>query len=48
MKRRLHSERSPLNPEKIAVMGNSMGGFTAGGVFSHNKYVKTLIVLKKK
>lgn len=32
------------NPEKIAVMGNSMGGFTAGGIFSHNKNVKTLIV----
>lgn len=32
------------DPEKIAVMGNSMGGFTAGGVFTHNKYVKTSIV----
>lgn len=32
------------NSEKIAVMGNSMGGFTAGGILSHNKYVKTLIV----
>ncbi|HCX61903.1 YqiA/YcfP family alpha/beta fold hydrolase [Sedimentibacter sp.] len=31
--------------KKIAVMGNSMGGFTAGGIFTHNEYVKTLIVL---
>jgi hypothetical protein len=31
--------------ERIAVMGNSMGGFTAGGIFTHNEHVKTLIVL---
>lgn len=29
--------------EKIAVMGNSMGGFTAAGIFTWNKNVKTLI-----
>lgn len=31
--------------ERIAVMGNSMGGFTAGGIFTHNKNIKALIVL---
>ncbi|WP_313341023.1 YqiA/YcfP family alpha/beta fold hydrolase [Sedimentibacter sp.] len=30
--------------KRIAVMGNSMGGFTAGGIFTHNKNVKTLVV----
>lgn len=33
------------NSERIAVMGNSMGGFTAGGIFTHNEQIKTLIVL---
>lgn len=32
------------DPKRIAVMGNSMGGFTAGGIFTHNKDVKTLVV----
>ena len=32
------------DPERIAVMGNSMGGFTAVGIFTHNKDIKTLIV----
>jgi dienelactone hydrolase len=32
------------DPEKIAVAGNSMGGFTAGGVFTHNENIKALIV----
>jgi dienelactone hydrolase len=30
--------------KRIAVMGNSMGGFTAGGIFTQNEDVKTLIV----
>ena len=32
------------DPNRIAVMGNSMGGFTSGGIFTHNKNVKALIV----
>lgn len=30
--------------DRIAVMGNSMGGFTAGGIFAQNEDVKTLVV----
>ena len=30
--------------KRIAVMGNSMGGFTAGGIFANNKDIKVLIV----
>lgn len=33
------------DPKRIALMGNSMGGFTAGGIFTHNKDIKALIVL---
>lgn len=33
------------DPEKIAVMGHSMGGFTAAGVFTHNQNIKSLAVL---
>jgi len=33
------------DPKRIAVMGNSMGGFTSGGIFTHNKDIKALIVL---
>ena len=32
------------NPKRIAVMGNSMGGFTSAGIFAQNIDVKTLIV----
>ena len=32
------------DPERIAVMGNSMGGFTCGGIFTQNKDIKALIV----
>lgn len=32
------------DPKRIAVMGNSMGGFTAGGVFTHNEKIKNLVV----
>jgi dipeptidyl aminopeptidase/acylaminoacyl peptidase len=31
-------------PDRIAVMGNSMGGFTAAGIFTHNKNIKALTV----
>ncbi|WP_352419481.1 alpha/beta fold hydrolase [Proteiniborus sp.] len=33
------------DPNRIGVMGNSMGGFTAAGVFTHNPKLKSLIVL---
>ena len=33
------------NPENIAVMGHSMGGFTSAGVFTHNKNIKTSVIL---
>lgn len=33
------------DPKRIAVTGNSMGGFTAGGIFTHNEDVKTIVVL---
>lgn len=32
------------DPKRIAVMGNSMGGFTSSGIFTHNKDVKALVV----
>ena len=32
------------DPNRIAVMGNSMGGFTSSGIFTHKKDVKALIV----
>lgn len=33
------------HPERIGVMGHSMGGITAAGVFTHNPRLKTLVVL---
>lgn len=38
-------EKYGVNKDKIGVIGNSMGGITAGGVYSRNKYIKALIVL---
>ena len=32
------------DPMRIGVMGNSMGGFTAAGVFAHNSKIKALVV----
>lgn len=32
------------DPDRIAIMGNSMGGFSAAGIFTSNKNIKTLIV----
>lgn len=33
------------DPSKIGVIGHSMGGFTAAGVFTHNKHIKTAVIL---
>lgn len=33
------------DPNRLGVIGNSMGGFTAVGVFTHNPRIKTLVVL---
>lgn len=32
------------DPDRIAVMGSSMGGFTAAGIFTHNKAISNLVV----
>ena len=32
------------DPNRIGVIGNSMGGFTAAGVFTHNPNIKALVV----
>lgn len=37
------AERLEINLKKIAVMGNSMGGFIASGVFAANQEIKCLI-----
>lgn len=41
-------ERLILNhngdPGRMGVIGNSMGGFTAAGVFTHNPSIKALVV----
>ena len=34
-----------MDPDNIAVMGHSMGGLTAAGVFTHDKRIKTSIIL---
>ena len=33
------------NPNSIGIIGHSMGGFTAAGIFTHNPKVKTSVVL---
>lgn len=33
------------DPDRIGLIGNSMGGFTASGIFSKNKNIKSVIVL---
>lgn len=33
------------DPNRIGVIGNSMGGITAAGVFTHNPNIKALVVL---
>ncbi|MCF6461216.1 alpha/beta hydrolase family protein [Clostridium sp. Cult3] len=32
------------DPNRVGVIGNSMGGFTAAGVFTHNPSIKALVV----
>ena len=34
-----------MDPDNIAVMGHSMGGFTAAGAFTHDERIKTSIIL---
>ena len=36
--------RYGADPDRIGIMGNSMGGFTAAGVFTHNPNIKSLVV----
>lgn len=38
-------KRYGINKEKIGVIGNSMGGITAGGIYADNDYIKALVVL---
>jgi len=38
-------ERYDADPNRIGVIGNSMGGITAAGVFTHNPKIKALVVL---
>ncbi len=38
------ADKYNADPKRIAVMGNSMGGFTSAGIFAHNKDVKALVV----
>ncbi|MDR7871113.1 MAG: alpha/beta fold hydrolase [Tissierellaceae bacterium] len=33
------------DPDRIGLIGHSMGGFTAAGVFTYNNHVKTSVVL---
>lgn len=33
------------DPNKLGVVGNSMGGITAAGIFAHNTNIKALVVL---
>lgn len=37
-------ENYNADPNRIAVMGHSMGGFTAAGVFTHNPLINALVV----
>ena len=39
------TSRYDSDPDNIAVMGHSMGGFTSAGVFTHNKNIKTSVIL---
>ncbi len=33
------------DPDRIGIIGNSMGGFTSAGIFSKNKNIKAVVVL---
>ena len=37
-------DRYDADPNRIGVVGNSMGGFTAAGVFTHNPNIGALVV----
>ncbi|HCJ57858.1 alpha/beta fold hydrolase [Lutispora sp.] len=37
------AEKLEINPDRLAVIGSSMGGFIAGGVFASNPEIKCLI-----
>lgn len=34
-----------INRDKLGVIGNSMGGITAAGIYTQNEYIKALVVL---
>lgn len=38
-------EHYNADADRFGVTGHSMGGFTAAGVFTHNKHIKTVVVL---
>lgn len=38
-------ESLSADPDRIGLIGHSMGGFTAAGAFTHNKDIKTAVVL---
>lgn len=38
-------ERYGIDKEKIGLIGNSMGGITAGGIYTYNDYIKSLVVM---
>ncbi len=33
------------DPDRIGVIGHSMGGFSAAGVFTYNEFIKTAVIL---
>lgn len=38
-------DKYDTDPNNIAVTGHSMGGFTSAGIFTHNKNVRTSVIL---
>lgn len=38
-------EKYGVNKDNIGLIGNSMGGITASGIYTHNNYIKALVVL---
>lgn len=34
-----------VDPDRIGIIGHSMGGFTAAGVFTYNEQIKTVVIL---
>lgn len=37
-------ENYDADPDRIGILGHSMGGFTAAGIFTHNPKIKALVV----